>query len=158
MKYKRDRPPQLFFVYRSLFICLVILVVVLAGGTIYGVFLHINSSGNIQTVTSHESEKGQTFTGIGRIRASTIDPQPGTVILSISFKYDPNDKAFSEELALRVKDFRDIILNYIGSLSLADLQKNGEEKIKIELLRRLNAILKLGQIDTLYFGDFMIIG
>ena len=101
---------------------------------------------------------GQTFTGIGRIRIPTADPQPGMVILFVSFIYNPEDKVFSEELVYKIRDFREIIEDYIGSYTVEDLQNQEEENIKLELLRRFNALLRLGQIETLYFSDFLIIG
>ena len=162
MKSTENRPLQLLsFVYRSLIICLIALGLILIGGTIYGVFLRTIPPGHKpdkQIDVLRESGQGQTFTGIGRSRVSTADPEPGMVILFVSFVYYPADKAFSEELALRIRDFRDIIVNYISSFTTAELQKQGEEGIKIELLRRFNAILRLGQIETLYFSDFMIVG
>jgi len=148
-------------VYLGLLICFIVLGIVFIGGTIYGLFSHAIAVHQAQSYTTQKttqaSETGQTFTGIGRLRVSTADPKPGMVILFVSFKYNPDDKPFSEELALRVKDFRGIIVNYIGSLSAADLQKSGEEKIKGELLRRFNDILRLGHIEILYFSDFMIV-
>ena len=162
MKSTENRPLQLLsFVYRSLIICLIALGLILIGGTIYGVFLRTIPPGykpDKQIDVLRESEQGQTFTGIGRIRVSTADPQPGMVILFVSFVYYPADKVFSEELALRIRDFRDIIVNYIGSFTTAELQKQDEETTKAELLRRFNAILRLGQIETLYFSVFTIIG
>jgi len=80
------------------------------------------------------------------------------VILFVVFTYYPEDKAFSEELVLRVRDFRQIIVDYFGSFSVSELQGLDEEGIKKELLRRFNVILRLGQIETLYFGDFMVVG
>jgi flagellar basal body-associated protein FliL len=127
-------------------------------GTIYGVFFHTSLPDPMRLTTSQKIGEGQTFTGIGRIRVSTADPQPGMVILFISFTYYPDDKAFSEELVLRVKDFRQIITNYFGSFSVSELQRLDEDSIKRELLRQFNAILRLGQIETLYFGDFMVVG
>ena len=143
--------------YRGLLICLLLLGLVIIGGTIYGVFLYNDPPGQGQINLLPESE-GQTFTGIGRIRIPTADPQPGMVILFVSFIYYPDDKVFSEELVLRIKDFRDIIVDYIGSFSVEELQKLEEENIKSELLRKFNAVLRLGQIETLYFSDFLIIG
>ena len=162
MKLFGDRRLRILsFVYRSLMVCLIVLGLIISGGTIYGVFFKTIPSDhkpNKQIDTSQGSRQGQTFTGIGQIRVSTADPQPGMVILFVSFVYYPEDKAFSEELVLRIRDFRDIILNYIGSFSAAELQKQGEENIKTELLRRFNAILRLGKIETLYFSDFMVVG
>ena len=146
--------------YRGLLICLVLLGLIIIGGTLYWVFFHDNPPGHEQINVLPEIGEigGQTFTGIGRIRISTADPQPGMVILFVSFIYYPDDKVFSEELVLKIKDFREIITEYIGSFTVEDLQKQEEENFKHELLRRFNAVLRLGQIETLFFSDFMIIG
>ena len=143
--------------YRSLQICLLLLGIIIVGGTIYWVFFHEKPTGHEQINVLPEIG-GQTFTGIGRIRISTADPQPGMVILFVSFIYNPGDKVFSEELVLRIKDFREILTNYIGSFSIEELRNQEEEDIKFELLRRFNAVLRLGRIETLYFSDFLIIG
>jgi len=142
--------------YRGLLICLLLLGIIIVGGTIYWVFFHDNSP-RPEQINDLPEIGGQTFTGIGRIRISTADPQPGMVILFVSFIYYPDDKVFSEELVLKIKDLREIITAYIGSFTVEDLQKQEEENIKHELLRRFNAVLLLGQIETLYFSDFMII-
>jgi len=142
-------------------VCLIVLVLIIIGGTIYGVFFHAippDHKPNKPTDDLRVSGQGQTFTGIGRLRVSTTDPQPGMVILFVSFTFYPEDKAFSEELALRIRDFRDIITDYIGSFSADELHRQGEEGIKAELLRRFNSILRLGQIEILYFSDFLIVG
>ena len=165
---KRTR--VLSFTYRSLIICLALLGLVIIGGTVFGLLFHNEPPDRKQADIFPEGEDGQIFTGIGQIRVPVpgskpgtegvppADSQPGMVILFVSFIYHPEDKAFSEELALRVRDFRQIITDYIGSFSAAELQKQGEDSIKAELLRRFNAILRLGQIETLYFSDFMILG
>jgi flagellar basal body-associated protein FliL len=104
-----------------------------------------------------EAAGGETFAGIGRIRATTPAPQPAAVVVSITFPYNPKDRAFSEELASRIGDFRRIALEYLGSLPVEELQSLDEKEIKAEILRRYNALLRLGRIEILYFTDFMII-
>ena len=151
---------MLSFAYRSLTVCLVTLGIIIIGGTVYGVFFNTRLPGNNQNEQApvlRGSGPEQTFTGIGRLRIPTADPQPGMVILFVSFMYYPEDRAFSEELALRVRDLRDIIREYIGSFSVAELRRQDEEVIRAELLRRFNGVLRLGQIETLFFSDFMII-
>jgi len=148
----------LLLVYWSLIGLLILLGFGFIGGTIYGVFFHKDSPNQAQSTTFQQAGEGQTFTGIGTIRVSTTDVQPGMVILFVSFIYYPDDKAFSEELALRVKDFRQIIIDYFSPFSVSELQGLNEDDIKSELLLRFNSILRLGQIETIYFGDFMIIG
>ena len=158
MKSSGDRRIQLLsFVSRALTICLILLGLVIIGGTIYGKFFYAVPQRYEQPANPGIEAKGQIFSGIGQIRVSTSDPQPGMVILFVSFNYYPEDKAFAEELVLRVRDFRDIITGYIGSFSVTELQQTSEEKVKAELLRRFNAVLRLGQIESLYFIDFMIV-
>ena len=158
MKIIGDRPSKLILsLYKFLFFFLIVLVFLLIAGIIYGVFVNSPSQRDERVEVLRKSGEGQTFTGIGQIRVPTADPQPGMVILMVSFIYYPDDKAFSEELALRIGDFRAVIEKYIASCSISDLQKLGDEGLKSELLRRFNSILRLGQIETLYFSDFMII-
>jgi flagellar basal body-associated protein FliL len=146
-------------VYRALIVCVIFLALLIAGGTMYGVFFKTAPKKNVQSAVPQTPGpgQGQVFTGIGQIRISTADPGGGTVILSVSFVYYPEDKAFSEELAMKVREFREIIMDYFGSFSGADLQKQDEESIKAELLLRFNAILRLGRIESLFFSDFMIV-
>ena len=142
-------------------ICLVTLGLVIIGVSVYGIFFHTASPADSpvgQAAVSLDRGQGQVFTGLGQIRVSTTDPQPGMVILFVSFVFYPEDRAFSEELALRISDLREITREYIGSFSAAELQAQNEETIRAELLRRFNAILRLGQIETLFFNDFMILG
>ena len=161
MKLTRDRRIQfVLFLYRSLIICLILLGSIVVGGTIYSVVQNKNGTDH-SWVTFQKVGEGQTFTGIGQIRIPTADPKPGLVILLVVFTYYPDDKAFSEELVLRVRDFRQIITDYFSSFSVEELNRLNadglEDKLKEELLQRFNAILRLGQIETLYFGDFMVL-
>lgn len=97
------------------------------------------------------------FTGVGRIRAATADPEPATVIVSIAFPYDRSDLAFSEELAARTKDLRELTADLFSNLGAAELRPGSEEILKTELLRRYNAILRLGKISVIYFNDYLLV-
>ena len=154
---EKKQSQVLLFIYRGLITFLLLLSVVFIIGTIYGVFFRVNLSNPSQVITSKMVEEGQTFTGIGPIRVPTNDPQPGMVIIFVTYIYYPNDRAFSEELVLRVKDFRQIITDYFSSFLTSELQVMGEDTIKLELLQQFNSILRLGKIETLYFSDFIIV-
>jgi flagellar basal body-associated protein FliL len=97
------------------------------------------------------------FTGIGRLRIPVAAPGgSGTLVLSIAFPYSLRDRAFAEELASRVGDFRHIAAAYFSSLPAGDLRGPDEEKLKAELLRSYNGILRLGKIETIYFNDLLL--
>ena len=159
MNLPEDRRSRLlFYTYWSLIGVLILLGLVFICGTVYGVFFHKSSPSQVKSAAFQKTGEGQIFTGIGTIRIPTADTQPGMVILSVSFIYYPEDKAFSEELVLRVKDFRQIIVDYFSSFPASELRALDEDSIKSELLLRFNSVLRLGEIETLYLGDYMIIG
>ena len=148
-------------IYWALLATLILLVAVLGIGTIYGVMNRTRYQ-DIRTydALSYDSgfyRQGQTFTGIGQLRIPTADIPTGIVILFVSFNYYPDDRAFSEELVLKIGEFRDIIGFYIGSFSIEGLRQISEESIKADLLNKFNSVLRLGQIDSLLFNDFLII-
>jgi flagellar basal body-associated protein FliL len=168
MKLSIKALPTVTIIYRSLFVLLLFLVIFFLGGTVYAFFFRnadraiaVNAAPAISAVQGEQS----IFTGIGRFRLSTADiseanltdAQPVTVVISVTFPYTPEDRAFSEELAARVRDFRTLTESYFLLIKSEDLKDMSEEQIKADLLERYNSVLRLGKIDTLYFGDFMLL-
>jgi len=142
------------FLYRSLLVLIFLLLGILLGGSVYGLFF----KGKEQKPPAENPSAGaDTFTGIGRLRVSTREPNPATVIVHIAFPYPAEDREFARELALKVKDFRAIGMDYLSSLSIQELRDRDEQDIKTDLLDRFNAILRLGRIERLDFIDFMIL-
>jgi flagellar basal body-associated protein FliL len=173
---KRDAlsPQGLLIIYRILIMVAVLAALSLLGGTIFILVTRginpvdraSNQALSPLSVSSHEKKENihkitqnrieKIFVGIGRLRLFTAPPQPAMVILSMAFPYNPEDKAFSEELALRIKDFRMITSDYFASFSEDQLRLREESVIKADLLSRFNAILRLGEITTLFFNDYII--
>jgi flagellar basal body-associated protein FliL len=157
---------------RILLVLALVLVFVILAGTLYAVYrgpgsgpvVNFGADGTAGRGDGRGSEKaGQgaagIFTGIGRLRipvAAYGGAEKATLILSIAFPYPQGDRAFTEELASRVGDFRRIAADYFSSRTAEELRNPDEEALKAELLRRYNAILMLGNIDALYFNDLLI--
>jgi flagellar basal body-associated protein FliL len=163
------RPRRLLAFYRVLLAAAFLLLALILGGTLYALVFRGDGQGAApagqrtspaasETAAGTEaaiSPQAAVFTGLGRLRIPAAGG--GIVVLSVAFPYYPADRPFSEELASRVRELREITLSYLGSLSAGELTNTGETLIKNELLSRYNAALRLGRIDTLYFNDFMII-
>jgi flagellar basal body-associated protein FliL len=155
--------------YRILGILVLLLILVLAGITVYALVLRTPGSPPLYTLPtrlipafSQKAPRGQSptdgiFTGIGRFRVVTADTPPMTIVISIAFPYNSADIAFTEELDAKIQDFRNIASAYFSAHTAAELRQANESRIKAELVRRYNGILHLGQIAVLYFNDFMII-
>ena len=175
MKREVDGMPRLLLAaYRILIVIVIILVALIAGGTILAAI----GSGTAQAASTagptgpagpeelaarrsrpaeDSGRNSAYFTGVGRIRAATADARAATVIVSIAFPYDKNDAAFSEELAARTRDFRQVAVELFSSYTGERLRRVGETELKAELLRRYNALLRLGKIDAVYFNDYLVV-
>jgi flagellar basal body-associated protein FliL len=163
-------PPlrSLVIISRILLLLALVLVFVILAGTFYAVYRGPGAGpiavfgGSGTAGPGDAAGSGPTpgiFPGIGRLRipvAAGGGAGKATMILSIAFPYPPQDRAFAEELASRVGDFRRIAVDYFSSRSVAELRNPDEDALKAELLRRYNAILMLGNIETLYFNDLLI--
>jgi flagellar basal body-associated protein FliL len=79
------------------------------------------------------------------------------VILQAVFPYYPGDRPFSEELVARIRELRNASSAYFADLTVEELAGKSEADVKAELLSRYNAILRLGQIEVLYFNEYMLI-
>jgi flagellar basal body-associated protein FliL len=147
----------LIWVYRVLLIIILLILTILLGGTLYALIVRDEPDAPPPPVSAPAGAETAVFTGLGRLRVPTAGPEGGTVVLSVAFPYYPGDRPFSEELASRIRDLREITTTYLGSLSAAELGGTDEALLKRELLSRYNAALRLGSVETLYFDDFMII-
>ena len=105
--------------------------------------------------TALQTDDIRVFSGMGRMRIPLADSS--VLILSVAFPYSANDIAFTEELAAKIGDLREISTNYFHSLPAERLIPIDEDAAKREILSRFNAGLRLGHITALYFSDMMVI-
>jgi flagellar basal body-associated protein FliL len=155
--------------YRVVVAVILALAVVLISGSLYAVFRSPDSpplfriggsggdSGEQSGGDAASAGEISVFSGIGRLRIPLAGEASATIIIAISFPYPANDRAFAEELASRIGDFRSIATEYFSALSPEKANALNESAAKAEILGRYNALLRLGKIETLYFGDLMVI-
>jgi len=152
--------------YRVVVALILLLAVTLITGSLYAAFRSPDSGPLFRIGGSGGREQGRgeavarepnVFSGIGRLRIPLAGEPSATVIIAISFPYPADDRAFAEELASRIGDFRSIATEYFAVLSPENAALLNEETAKAEILGRYNALLRLGKIQTLYFGDFMVV-
>jgi flagellar basal body-associated protein FliL len=161
-KFKFDKEK----INRIIFILLVSiagsLIVLLIAGTIFGLARPRHAEPVLRLGRAVETQPLDTqtgdirvFSGLGRMRIPLTDSS--IMILSIAFPYDAGDIAFTEELAVRVNELKALSNDYFTSLPAERLIQIDEEAAKREILRRFNAILRLGRIEVLYFSDMTVI-
>jgi flagellar basal body-associated protein FliL len=153
--------------YRVVVALILVLAVVLITGSLYALFRSPDSGPLFQIGGGNGGEKGRgetvpagelnVFSGIGRLRIPLTGEQSATVVVAISFPYPADDRALAEELASHIGDFRSIATEYFAAFSREKADSLNIEAAKTEILGRYNALLRLGKIETLYFGDYMVI-
>jgi len=180
MKREIDVPgKKLIVLYRIIVAVILLLVVLLVAGSLYA-FLRSKDSKPLFRIGGAFPEGGvrdgtagtgggavpdganpyNIFSGIGTLRiqnTGAASSDTAVVILSISFPYKAGDRPFTEELASHVGEFRTVASNYFAGLPRDKLANLDEEQAKADILRQYNALLRLGRIETLYFGDLMIV-
>jgi flagellar basal body-associated protein FliL len=175
---REDTPPskRLLIIYRVVVAVILALVLVLAAGSLYalirspdsGPLFRIGGNGGGGAATqnggAYPGEATAVFAEIGRLRIPVTSgagpsaaPGAATVILSVSFPYPANDRPFFEELESRIGEFRSVAIEYFSGLPAENITRLDEETAKTEILKRYNSLLRLGQIETLYFTDFMLV-
>ena len=149
---------------------MIIIVFILVGSIIAifrspdaGPFFRIGGT-NSRGESANNNAAAQTdlsiFNGIGMLRipvAGQNSASSATMIISIAFPYPPGDLPWTEELASKIANFKTITFDYFSSLPASAIANLNEENAKAELLRRYNAILRLGKIESLYFSDLTIL-
>jgi len=140
------------FVYRGLLVVAAALALILLIGTIYG----LAKKGKPQAADPAAGTVSEgVFSGLGKMRIPTADPEPETLVIDIAFPYNKDDRPFSEELASRLSWFRTATTDYLGAFTAEQLAALDIEEINKELLTRYNSALRLGQIKELYILEYM---
>ncbi|MDR1788437.1 MAG: hypothetical protein LBR16_08335 [Treponema sp.] len=145
---------------RALWITALALLGVLAGGTVYGLLAKrapARDAAAAPAGAGSPMHSESVFRGIGTIRVRSPEPEAAAVVVTITFPYRSADTAFAEELALKTGELRSLARDFFASFRPAALRAQDEPALKAALLARFNAALRLGQIERLDFGDFLVL-
>lgn len=95
------------------------------------------------------------FTDLGTIRTGTRDESSIPIVIKPYFSYPADDTEYYEELCRKTRKMQLLITNYFADFTKEQLLENGEQKVKSDLLQLINDELVLGQIQALYFEQYI---
>ncbi|MDR1100615.1 MAG: flagellar basal body-associated FliL family protein [Treponema sp.] len=104
----------------------------------------VSGGGKSQTATDPSSPyvgkrpEYAAFTLIGPVTTKTKDTTNYSVTVDMIIQYDLNDSAAQTELVSRQYELRDFVRSYFSAKYAADLQPEGETKLKQEIREILN--------------------
>lgn len=93
---------------------------------------------------------------IGEIKTRTADN--GSLVVKITIGQDPNDKTIQEEITARKFQIQDVLRTYFAEKRVNELLPGDEKKIKIELMTKLNNMMKNKGVKEILFTRFDVIG
>jgi flagellar FliL protein len=140
-------------------------VVVLAGGGFVG--WTVIREGQVETGQSDaefeekqpqipaEPDVGQMF-ALDPFVVNLSDPG-GKRYLKSKIELEFTEEPVRQELTARLPQLRDVILLYLSSKSMEEIQSvDGKTELRNSLIKRINQVLKSGKIRNLYFTQFVI--
>ena len=73
------------------------------------------------------------------------------------FSYQKGDEQFFEELSKKSSIIKSIIVQYFSLYTEEELQSLSETEIKTEITAQINQHLILGQIENIYFSEYIFL-
>ena len=143
-----------------MFIAVALVIIIIAGTIAYVVARRVNRAPTTDKRSPELTEKEDPLT------AYTLDPpfSINTVdtdephFLRVTVVLGHKEDVASElqgELINRKEELRDLIISIVGGKSFDELNMRRDD-LKVEIKRRINAILQKGEIERVYFTEFVL--
>ena len=144
--------------YEFLKYVLFAIVLIIIVGSVFSLFKKKNTDEVLRSERPSEIRgKKALYSDLGKLRISTADTTPGTLVVFPVLEYNSEDKAFEEELVQKKEDIRKSIIDWFSQKTVYELYTMPENEVKKEVLAEINSILNLSRIKRLYFKDFVIL-
>ncbi len=140
------------FIFVALFI-----VLAAAGGGAYFFFL---KGGEEKEKKAKEVEKKPTEIGVmfdlGTFIVNLADPGV-EMYAKVSITLELSDQEVTKEVEKRLPIVKDAVIDILSSKTYSDIRTpEGREKLRFELIKRINTILVKGGVRNLYFTEFVV--
>jgi flagellar protein FliL len=151
-----------------LILIIVLLVVLLIGGAVAAFFL----LGNDSEQANNQPQQAPQTRSAGKRSSDylTIGPmypmnefivnllsESGSRYLKVSLDIELDSEALSAEMDKKKSLIRDIIIRVLSSKTFEEVSTmKGKDRLKDEIVKKINAILADGQIRDIFFTDFVV--
>lgn len=157
-----------------LIIIIVLLVLILVGGGLAAYFLLSDNSANQpnmqqtqQQPQSKQMKRAKVSRNSDLIEIGPIYPldqfivnllsEGGTKFLKVKMDLELSGPELTAELDKKKPLIRDIVIRTLSSKTFQEVSTNrGKEKLKDELVDRINAVLADGQVKNIFFTEFVV--
>ncbi len=103
-----------------------------------------------------KAEKPGVMYNLGSLIVNLAD-QDAATFLKVSITLELDNQQVQQQVEQRLPEIKDAIISLISSKTSNEIKNpEGQEKLKEEILKRINAILPAGGVRNVYFTEFII--
>ena len=103
-----------------------------------------------------KAEKPGIMYNLGSLIVNLAD-QDAATFLKVSITLELDNQKVQQQVEQRLPEIKDAIISLISSKTSSEIKTpEGQEKLKEEILKRVNAILPAGGVRNVYFTEFII--
>ena len=167
---------------RVLLAIIILLVLVIAGGTLYAMLTPdaarrtaqgargranqdataLIATGKAVNLAEPVDTTDIAYYDLGMLRITTVNEDEENMlgvgmVLRPWLAYPAGDSVFYEELARKKNVMKAVCQHYFTERTKDEILSQSEEKITADLINQINASLSLGKISDIYFTDFLFL-
>ncbi len=141
---------------KKFFVILILAVVLLGGGGAGAYFVYFKQPPGDETEAKSKKEQPQVIQEMETFLVNLADPG-GKRFLKVTMKAKLSSNDTLEEFKTRGFELRDVVLTILSSKEVEDVARPEDKlTLKRDIMTMLNRNLRKGQVQDIYFTDFLI--
>lgn len=143
-----------------LYVAAALVMLVISGTVAYVIARRVGVQPGQERISSEFTERKKPLAqyDLGEFSLNTSDPvEPHFIKITMVLGYEEGNQLLQTEIVARRPQLRDIVINIVGAKTFSELATQDMRKeLKDELLDSINSILKDGQIEEIFFTEFVL--
>lgn len=141
---------------KKLIFVIVPIILLLIGGGIGGFFFLTHKNKTAKKEPTFSPQKVGVMYDLGDFLVNLAGNNPNTYA-KVSITLELSNQKAKEEVDKRLPIIKDAIIDIISSKTYKDLATTeGKEELRLEIMKRINAILIEGGVENVYFTQFVV--
>lgn len=136
-------------------IIIILLLIVLGAGGFFGYRIFAANNANKKPATTTDKSVSTYTFGLDEVLVNLMD-EGSTRFIKIQVYIGYDNKKLTTELTENKAVLRDMVISVLRTKKAEDFSPDGIDKIKKELLSKINPLLSKGQATNIYFYDILV--
>jgi flagellar FliL protein len=139
---------------KLIFILIPVLLILIGGAGAYFFLTHKKKESTKQMVVA--PQKLGVMYNLGSFLVNLADKNANTYA-KVSITLELSNQKVEKEVVKRLPIIKDAVINLLSSKTYDEIRTpEGKEELRLELIKRINAILVTGGVQNIYFTQFIV--